>query len=65
MRIRAFPDTTGYAPASEAWHAYDIDTFDTDCDERGFFSTSLVGTGATAEAAIADFLQQMEEEDAP
>ena len=61
MKIQAFHDATGYAPASEAWHAIDTDTYDADCDERGFFSTSLVGTGATAEAAIADLLEQMED----
>lgn len=61
MKIAAFPDLTGYAPASEVWHAYDTDSYDADCDENGFFSTSLVGTGATAEAAISDLLEQMED----
>lgn len=61
MKIQAFADATGYAPASEAWHAYDTDTYDADCDERGFFSNCPVGTGPTAEAAIADLLEQMED----
>jgi hypothetical protein len=61
MSIKAFPDLSGYAPKTEAWHAFDEDTYDADCDQDGFFSTSLVGTGATAEAAIADLLEQLED----
>ena len=61
MKIVAHPDPTGFAPLNESWAAYDEDSYDADCDERGFFSTSLVGAGATADAAIADLLEQMED----
>jgi hypothetical protein len=61
MDIKAVPDLTGYAPAREAWAAFDTDTYDCDCDQDGYFSTSLVGYGATADEAIADLLAQLEE----
>lgn len=57
MAIQVFPDTTGYAPADEAWHAYDTATYCGCPDCR-----CLVGTGATADAAIADLLEQLEED---
>ena len=42
------------------WSAIDEDTYDVDCDQDGFFSTSPVGRGATEQEAIADLLEQME-----
>jgi hypothetical protein len=61
MKIVAHPDLTGFAPKAESWSAYDENSYDADCDQDGFFSTSLVGYGPTAEAAIADLLEQMED----
>jgi len=43
------------------WAAWDGDTYDADCDERGYFSTSPVGWGPTEEAAIADLIEQINE----
>ncbi len=51
----------GRLPASETYVAIDADTYDADCDQDGFFSTSPVGHGETEEAAIADLKEQMEE----
>jgi hypothetical protein len=56
MAIEAFPDLTGYAPKSEAWHAYDTSTY-CGCDD----CHPLIGTGATADEAIADLLEQLED----
>lgn len=57
--IQAFEDDTGHAPKAERFYAYDAATYcgcpDCHCP---------VGTGATPEAAIADLLEQMAEEDA-
>lgn len=41
------------------WVAYDSDTYDCDCDQDGFFSTCPVGSGASREAAVADFLERL------
>jgi hypothetical protein len=35
-------------------------TYDVDCDQDGFFSTSPVGHGATEQDAIDDLLEQLE-----
>jgi len=43
------------------WSAVDDDTYDVDCDQDGYFSTSPVGRGATEDEAIKDLLQQIEE----
>lgn len=45
------------------WTAIDADTYDCDCDQDGFFSTSPVGCGKTEQDAIADLLDQIEEDD--
>lgn len=50
----------GRLPANETYVAIDRSTYDADCDQDGFFSTSPVGYGATEEAAIADLKEQME-----
>lgn len=55
MNIRAFPDTTGYAPKNEAWHAIDSDTYD-GAEDAGH---QHVGYGHTAEEAIVDLLEQL------
>jgi hypothetical protein len=41
--------------------AIDSDTYDCDCDQDGFFSTSPVGYGKRPLDAIVDLLDQMEE----
>jgi hypothetical protein len=51
----------GRLPANQTYVAIDTDTYDCDCDQDGFFSTSPVGHGATEEEAIADLLDQLEE----
>lgn len=43
------------------WSAIDRNTYDVDCDQDGFFSTSPVGYGLTKDAAIQDLRDQMEE----
>ena len=43
------------------WSAVDDDTYDVDCDQDGYFSTSPVGRGATEDEAIKDLLEQIEE----
>lgn len=43
------------------WSAVDDDTYDVDCDQDGFFSTSPVGRGATEQEAINDLLEQLED----
>lgn len=40
------------------WTAIDADTYDCDCDQDGFFSTSPVGYGKTEQEAIDDLLEQ-------
>lgn len=42
------------------YEAIDEDTYDCDCDQDGFFSTSPVGHGKTANEAIEDLKEQME-----
>jgi hypothetical protein len=54
--VRAFPDLTGFAPASERWHAYDTDTYDGAPDA----GCQIVGIGASEAAAIADYYAQAE-----
>jgi len=44
------------------WSAVDDDTYDVDCDQDGFFSTSPIGRGATEQEAIADLLDQIVED---
>lgn len=39
--------------------AVDDATYDCDCDERGFFSTSPVGYGDTQLSAIADLFEKL------
>jgi hypothetical protein len=56
MNVRAFPDLTGYAPASEAWHAYDTNTYDGAPDA----GPQIVGHGATAVEALADYRAQFD-----
>jgi len=43
------------------WSAVDDDTYDVDCDQDGFFSTSPIGHGATEQDAIEDLIEQIEE----
>lgn len=42
------------------WTAIDADTYDVDCDQDGFFSTSPVGYGKTKQQAIDDLLEQID-----
>ena len=43
--------------------AIDDDTYDCDCDQDGYFSTSLVGYGKQPLDAIVDLLDQIEDTD--
>lgn len=52
MDIRAFPDTTGYAPKAQRWHAIDMDTYDGADDAP----SCLSGYGYTASEAILDLI---------
>lgn len=51
---------TGLNPDG-CWYALDADTYDVDCDQDGFFSTSLVGYGRTEDEAIEDLIFMMGE----
>lgn len=51
----------GRLPANETYVAIDRSTYDADCDQDGFFSTSPVGYGATEQEAIADLMEQLED----
>ncbi len=42
------------------WSAIDSSTYDADCDQDGFFTTSATGWGATEAEAIADLQSQLE-----
>ena len=55
--IRAFPDTTGYAPRSEAWYAIDCGAYDYAPDAK----PHPVGVGPTPQAAMAELLEQIGE----
>lgn len=50
----------GRLPENQTYVAIDRDTYDCDCDQDGFFSTSPVGHGATEQDAIDDLLEQLE-----
>ena len=51
----------GRMPENETYVAIDLDTYDCDCDQDGFFSTSPVGYGKTEQEAVADLIEQMED----
>jgi hypothetical protein len=55
MDIRTGLNPDGY------WYAIDDSTYDCDCDQDGYFSTSPVGYGMTQADAIADLKEQVEE----
>lgn len=59
MDIRAFADTTGFAPRDSRYYAIDYDTYDGAEDSS---NRSTVGHGATEAEAIADLLEIMEAE---
>ena len=44
------------------YHAYDENTYDCDCDQDGYYSTSPVGSGRSALDAVAELLEMMEDE---
>jgi hypothetical protein len=56
MRIVTRPDLSGFAPPECAYYAIDDDTYDG--------PRSPIGTGPTEPAAIADLLEQREDEGA-
>lgn len=58
MRIELEID---YCPDG-AYRAYDMNTYDVDCDQDGYFSTSPVGYGKTPWDAARDLIDQMEDE---
>lgn len=43
------------------WFAYDNETYDVDCDQDGYFSTSPTGSGKTKWDACIDLIEQMYE----
>lgn len=47
---------------SHDWCAVDYDRYDADCDQDGFFSLHPVGHGQTEDAAIADLIEQLEDD---
>lgn len=47
------------------FRAIDRNTYDVDCNEDGFFSTSPIGFGRTPLNAIVDLLDNMDERDNP
>jgi hypothetical protein len=58
MRIVTSQDNTGYAPIEERWVAYDEDRYDGAPDGH-----TTCGIGPTADAAIADLLDQLADEE--
>ena len=58
MHIEAFPDTTGYAPKGETWHAYNCDTYD-GAEDAGH---QLVGYGENAAEAVFHLIELMLDE---
>lgn len=48
-------------PAGE-WESIDLNTYDCDCDERGFFCTDVVGYGKTPLDAIVDLLDKKDDQ---
>ncbi len=55
MRIRTELQPDNY------WSAIDDDTYDVDCDQDGFFSTSAVGYGKTEAEAVEELIAEMAE----
>ncbi len=53
MDIRTELQPDGY------WSAIDNDTYDVDCDQDGFFSTSAVGYGKTEQEAIEELKEEL------
>lgn len=56
MDIQTTQDPTGL------WQSIDLNTYDCDCDQDGFYCTDVVGYGRTPLDAIVDFLDRLEEE---
>lgn len=54
MDIQVDQDPTG------CWNAIDLNTYDCDCDQDGFFCTDHVGCGRTPLDAIVDLLDKKE-----
>lgn len=44
------------------YYAVDMDTYDVDCDENGFYSLTPIGYGRSALDATVDLLLQMRED---
>ena len=61
MKIRTSFDYPPIPVRNFDWSAIDEDTYDVDCDQDGYFSTSPVGHGRTEAEAIADLMEQLEE----
>lgn len=61
IKVRTTHEYPPIPDRSMDWSAVDDDTYDVDCDQDGFFSTSPIGRGPTEEAAIADLIEQLEE----
>jgi len=50
---------TEFLPSGE-WKAIDLNTYDCDCDQDGFFEVCPVGYGKTEQDAISNLLEHME-----
>lgn len=62
MKITTSYDFPPIPDRSMDWSAIDEDTYDCDCDQDGFFSLGPIGRGRTEAEAIADLLQQIEDQ---
>lgn len=52
MDIQTIQEPTG------RWQSIDLNTYDCDCDQDGFFCTDVVGYGRTPLDAIVDLLDK-------
>ena len=59
MKIRVEEDSTGFAPRADRFYAIDDDSYDGAEDAHP--SCQIVGRGATADEAVADLLERLEE----
>ena len=63
MKIKTNYDPKPIPDRSTDWSACDVEVYDCDCDELGYFSLAPIGYGATEAQAIADLKEQLEDED--
>ena len=63
MRILTNHDYPPIPIRTMDWSAWDDDTYDADCNQDGYFSTSPMGHGATEQQAIEDLWEQVKQKD--